>query len=316
MRWMVVGHGGIVGAFVTAIDGLAGHEVGVVAGRSEERAAAYAVRRGIPVSTIDIGSQLENVDAVYVGTPHPFHAESASRALAAGVPVLCEKPMTLSMERTADLIELARTNDAFLMEAVWTRFLPIYEHVFGWINDGAIGAPRGIRASFGFHRPFDPAHRLFDPELGGGALYDIGIYPLHVAEWLFGAPVSMLGAAAVGASGVDEYVSALGTYRNGVHGDLSATTRIALDSRAIVWGDDGWIEIPKFWMAQEATLHGAGREEHRSAPFEVNGYEYEIREVARCVEEGLIESPGMPWSASLSVASQVDDVLRQIGRPA
>jgi len=316
MRWMVVGHGGIVGAFVTAIDGLDGNEVAVVTGRSEERAGAFAGRRGIPVSTTDIGSQLENVDAVYVGTPHPFHADAASRALEAGVPVLCEKPMTLTLAQTSEVVELARTNDVFLMEAVWTRFLPIYDQVFGWIDNGAIGTPRGIKASFGFRKPFDPAHRLFDPALGGGALYDIGIYPLHVAEWLFGPPVSVVGAAAVGASGVDEYTSVLGTYRDGIHGDLSATTRIALDSRAIVWGDDGWIEIPKFWMAQEATLHAAGREEHRSAPFEVNGYEYEIREVARCLEGGFIESPGMPWSASLSVASQVDEVLNQVGRSA
>ncbi len=316
MRWMVVGHGGIVNAFVTAINGLGEHEVAIVAGRSEERAAVYADRRGIGAWTTDMASRVDEVDAVYVGTPHPFHAEAAHVALAAGVPVLCEKPMTLSGEATEALIEAAANNSTFLMEAVWTRFHPVYDVVFEWLSTGAIGTVRGIRASFGFHRPFDPRHRLFDPALGGGALYDIGVYPLHVAQWLFGDPFSLTGAAAIGRSGVDEYISVLGTYAGGIHADLMATTRMAIDSRAIVWGDDGWIEIPKFWMAQEAILHTESGEDRQTAPFEVNGYEYEIREVARCVEAGQVESPQLPWSASLSVARQVDDLLRQIRRPA
>lgn len=312
MRWMVVGHGGIVSAFAAAISALPNHEIAVVVGRSAQRAGEFAATHGIANATGEMVPFLDSVDAVYVGTPHPAHALAVEQALEAGVPVLCEKPMTLSSSSTAALVDLARSRGTFLMEAVWTRFMPTYDHVFRWLDAGAIGTPRGIKAAFGFSRPFDRSHRLFSPELGGGALYDIGIYPLHVSQWLFGEPLQLFGSGSVGESGVDEYVSINGTYPEGVHADLCATTRIALDSTAIIWGDEGWIELPKFWMPQEATLRAAGSDQHVAEPFDVNGYEYEIREMERCLGDGLVESPAMPWSASLAIASQVDDLLEQV----
>lgn len=309
MRWMVVGHGGIATAFVTAVSGTEGHEVSVVAGRSADRAGAFASRHGIETATVEMARHLTEVDAVYVATPHPHHAQAASAALTAGTPVLCEKPLTLSAATTTDLIDMARANDVFLMEAVWTRFHPIYEQVFDWIDGGMIGEIRGVRASFGFDEPFDASHRLFNPELGGGALYDIGIYPLHLAHWVLGQPDRLEMVSSHAPTGVDDYVAIIGTYAGGRVADLSATTRVELTGAGVIWGESGWIEIPRFWMAESASLHTGGRTEIAKAPFEINGYEYEILEVERCLRAGRIESDRMPWAVSEEIARQVDQLL-------
>ncbi len=315
MRWMTVGHGKIATAFVTAAAGLEDHEVVTVVGRSAERAAAFAARHGISDSGTSIAAAADGVDAVYIGTPHPSHLAAAAESLRAGVPVLCEKPMTMSAADTASLVDLARREGVFLMEAVWMRFLPIYRHVLRWLNDGRVGGVRGVQATFGFNAPFDPSHRLFDRALGGGALYDIGIYPLHLAHWMLGEPSTLTARTSTAPTGVDDGVAIIGTYNGTKLSVLTATTRADLDSRATIWGDQGRIELPMFWKGQSASLVIGGTAETIEEPFRINGYEYEMEEVRQCLADGRIESEGMPWSASIEIAKQVDEVLAATGYP-
>jgi dihydrodiol dehydrogenase / D-xylose 1-dehydrogenase (NADP) len=315
-RWGVIGHGHISGTFREATATIDGAEIVAVAGRDLSRAQAYASEHGIDAAHDSIDTMLSagGLDAVYVCTPHTAHAEAALACVEAGVPVLVEKPMTPTAATTRELVAATAAAGVFAMEAMWTRFLPTLEAVRSWIDEGRIGEVQLLTASFGFRAPAMSDHRLFSPELAGGGILDVGVYPLALAQWLYGsAPEAVRAVGSVGETGVDEHVAISARYPGGGLAQLGCAVRANLDHHAVIRGTDGHIEIPAFWSAQSATLFAEGVEESTETAHTANGFEYQIEEVMGCVAEGRTESPRMPHAASVELAELSDEIRDQIG---
>jgi len=315
MRWGIVGHGGIVSTFLRAARGV-GHEVIAVVGRDAPKVAAFADDHDIGASSCDLGDLVGEVDAVYVATPHSSHSDVAINLLRDGLPVLCEKPMAVNSQQVQKMIEAAQLSGTFLMEAMWTRHLPVYSACRRWINEGAIGEVQMVEASFGFNTPYDPASRLWSPDLAGGSLLDIGIYPLTLAEWVFQAqPVTFEAQAELSPDGVDAALYLSASYSTGQSAKLASAINsdLALDGRIV--GSEGRIDIPQFWRAEQMTLSSlSGKKlDEVYEPHQINGLEYQIIEVAQCLKAGLAESPVVRWAWSLAMTELMDEIRSQIG---
>ena len=316
IRFGMVGHGHITGQFLGAMDVVEGAHVAAVAGRNADRARAFAESRGIASSYGSVGEMLsaEQLDAVYICTPHPSHEEAAVACIDAGVSVLVEKPIAPDLAGATRIVEAAQAAGVFAMEAMWTRFLPIYGVVRRWIDEGRVGDVRLVTAAFGFAAPVMPDHRLFDPEQAGGSLLDVGVYPLTIAHWLYGShPVEYGALARVGETNVDEIVSIAASYPGGGLAQLGCATVANLESSAVIAGTAGSIEIPVFWAADRAILRAGGEEEIETMPHRANGFEYEIEEVVDCVRRGRTESNRMPLSLSLEMAGLCDEIRSRLG---
>ncbi len=316
IRFGMVGHGHITGQFLGAMDVVEDAHVAAVAGRNADRARAFAESRGIASSYGSVGEMLsaEQLDAVYICTPHPSHEEAAVACIDAGLSVLVEKPIAPNLAGATRIVEAAQAAGVFAMEAMWTRFLPIYGVVRRWIDEGRIGDVRLVTAAFGFAAPVMPDHRLFDPKQAGGSLLDVGVYPLTIAHWLYGShPVEYGALARVGETNVDEVVSIAASYPGGGLAQLGCATVANLESSAVIAGTAGSIEIPVFWAADRAILRAGGEEEIETTPHRANGFEYEIEEVVDCVRRGRTESNRMPLSLSLEMAGLCDEIRSRLG---
>ena len=314
--WGMVGHGNISAKFRAAMEVVDGPDIVAVAGRDAGRAQAYATEHQIAAAFASVDEMLAagGLDAVYICTPHPAHLTPALACIAAGVPVLVEKPLTPNYEMSKQLADAASSAGVFAMEAMWTRFLPVYADVRAWIDDGRVGEVQQLEASFGFRAPMMPELRLFTPELAGGATLDVGVYPIGLAQWLFGAaPEAVHAAGTVGDTGVDGHVAILASYPGGGLAQLGCAIRANLANRAVIRGTDGHIEIPIFWNAQSATLHAGSEPEITSTPHRASGFEYQIEEVMACVADGQTESGAMPMASSLQIAEVCDEVRHQLG---
>ena len=316
LRWGVVGPGEIAARFATALAACDGGELTVVASRDVQRARRFAEAHGAPTA---VGSYQElvghpEVDVVYVALPHSHHAAITVECLDAGHHVLCEKPMAMHAAQVRSMTEAAARNQRFLMEALWSRFLPAYRRIRDELARGRIGRPVLVEGNFGFRAPFDAAHRWFDPALGGGALLDLGIYPLQLAEFALGPIESVHAAGVVGSTGVDEVTTVLTRHEDGGAGVSISSLRLDLDWTAVIRGEAGRIEL-------SAPLHDppslriidSERSEVVDTSYAGDGLRFEIDEVHRCIADGAIESPTMRWSDSLALAETMDEVRRHLG---
>jgi len=323
--WAVVGPGKIARRFAEAVQRLPGSRLHSVCSRDPARGRSFAEAWGIETVAPDLASLLADpkVDGVYIATPHAQHGEPIRQCLLAGKPVLCEKPLVPSRAIAEPLLALARERGVFLMEAVWTRFLPAYVDVLqGWLREQAVGPLRGIQSSFCFAAPYDPGSRNFDPALAGGALLDIGIYNLTATRWVLeqalGAcpPVLSIEARGVLApTGVDQRVNATITFEGGLASQFICAFDSAADNALRIFGERGVISLPRnFWQATEAVLEVNGQEPVRvPAPFRINGFEGEIEEAQACIRAGLIESPRMSHAETLALLGWMDEIRRQLG---
>lgn len=321
--WAVVGPGNIARRFAAALRGIEGTRLAAVVGRDAARASAFAAAWQDAAAPAFVGSDLAavlerpDVHAVYVATPHPFHAGPVRASLAAGMPVLCEKPMTVNAAGTRELVELAQRQRVFLMEAVWTRFLPIYASVQKWLQAGEIGAVRAMQSSFCLNRPFTPGDRRYTAALGGGTLLDIGIYNITVSRMaLPGVPVQGFDIRGVlGGEAVDVQTAVTLDFGDGRWSQFTCGFFGNGDNRFSILGERGHIVIQGgFWEATAATLHCDGQApKQASQAFRVNGFEYEIEEAMRCIRAGLIESPVLPHTESLAVVELIDAMRARIG---
>ena len=269
-----------------------------VASRSIERANAFADEFDVAARYDDDRALADDpdVDAVYVATPHSRHEADTVRYLEAGKHVLCEKPFALNAGQARRMIAAAETSERFLMEAIWSRFLPSYRALADVLASGRIGTPLQVEADFGFRLPVDPGHRLFDPHRGGGALLDLGIYPIQLCTMVLGPIEHVAAAAVLGSTHVDEQVAAVLRHEGGGLGVTKAAITVPLACTARISGSDGWIELPAFMHCPTSfTVHAAGAgPEVVDAAFEGDGLQFEIVEVHRCLTAGLTESPTMP----------------------
>ena len=316
IRWGISSTGHIADQFVEGLHQLEDAEVVAVASRSAERAAAFAELHDIPRhhgAADDLAAD-PDVDVVYVASPHSAHERDTLVFLGAGKPVLCEKPFALDRLQGVAMVADARAHGVFLMEAMWSRFLPAYAVLRDLLGAGPRGEPRLVEADFGFRRDLDPTHRLFDLALGGGALLDLGIYTAQLIALVLGHPDRVVADAHIGQTGVDEQVAAVLHHPGGRLGVMKAAIRTGLSCSARISGTDGWIEIPPFMHAPDHLVVGApGKTERIDAPWEGEGLRFQASEVHRCLREGLTESPVMPLDESLALAGTLDVIRAQIG---
>lgn len=318
IRWGILATGAIANSFVTDLRLLPDAEVAAVGSRTLAAATSFADRHGIPRA---YGSWQElaadpDVDVVYVATPHPAHHAATMTCLLAGKPALTEKPFTLDVATSAELVRTARGRGVFLMEAMWTRCFPAVRRVAELIADGAIGRVTSVQADFGLPGPFPVTSRMLDPVLGGGALLDLGVYPITIAHLALGAPDEVTAWASLTPQGVDENTGMVLGYRSGALATLSCSLIADTPRRATITGTDGHIELPRgffhptgFWLAR-----GADREPRFTpTPVDGLGYHYEAAEVHRCLRAGLTESPLVPLDETLAVMSTLDRVRAAIG---
>jgi len=318
--WGIAGPGGIartVGAVMAATPGM---RVAAVGSRSLERARVLADDLGADAAYGSYRELVEDpaVQAVYVATPHTHHLPVAALAIEAGKAVLCEKPMAADVADAERLIAFARERGVFLMEAMWTRFSPLIRRAVALIGAGAIGEPRSVHAAFGFPAAYDPAHRLWDPALGGGALLDVGVYPITLAHLVFGAPESMSVAGTLAPGGVDAEAAVLMRWAGGARAFVETSLLSPLPLTASIVGTTGRIDIGEpFYAPTRIVVHGVGgsAEEYAIGNPDV-ALAAELAEVRDGVAAGRIESAIMPWSETLSVLRTVEAVREQLARHA
>lgn len=288
-----------------------------VGSRSAEAAARFGQRHGAARSHASYAALANDsgVDIVYIATPHAFHYPNVRLCLESGKAVICEKPFTLNAAQARDLVDLARSRRLFLMEAMWTRFLPAFDEVRRIIADGTIGEIRFLTADFGFQKDFDAGHRLFDPAMGGGALMDVGVYLASLASSVFGAPTHIHSVAHIGASGVDEQAALLFGYEGGRFAQLITAINANTPQNATISGSAGSIELhAPWWKAERLTLTvGDNQPEVINAPYLGNGYTHEAMEAMRCLRAGVGESPVMPLDETVAVIETLDRVRADWG---
>jgi dihydrodiol dehydrogenase / D-xylose 1-dehydrogenase (NADP) len=317
IRWGILGAGSIAHKFAAGLQVLPDAVLAAVGSRSRDKAAEFAAQYDIPYtygSYEDLAASSE-VDVIYIATPHSLHRENSILCLNAGKAVLCEKPFTVSAAEAAEVIACAHRNKVFLMEAMWSRFMPVMQEIRERIFQGAIGDVRMVTADFGFRFPWDAKSRLLDPALAGGALLDVGIYTLSFASMIYGkAPVQVTSMAHLGKTGVDEQSAFLLGYERGKMAVLSCAIQTNTPQEARILGTDGSIHIPCFWHAASATLTTAdGKVEQIAPPVLGNGYNYEAAEVIRCLREGKLESDRMPLAETLEIMKTMDAIRAQWG---
>lgn len=314
--WGIIGTGNIAHQFARGLQVVEDAELVAVGSRSQESADAFADEFDVPNrhATYEALAADPEVDAVYIGTPHPMHVHNALLCIEAGKAVLVEKPFTVNERDAQRVMDAGREKGVFVMEAVWTRFIPAMMKIKELVAEGAIGEVRMVQADFGFRAPFAPEQRLFAPELAGGGLLDVGVYPMNMAWMMLGQPHSVVSAAHIGESGVDEQAAILFHYPEGQLAVLSCATRTSTQNEAIINGTEGMIRVPAYWWkAEKFSLHKGGEVEEFEFPFDGNGYEYEARAVGQCIRDGLLESDIMPQSDTLNLMRVLDDIRHQWG---
>ncbi|MDR0589128.1 MAG: Gfo/Idh/MocA family oxidoreductase [Spirochaetaceae bacterium] len=318
INWAVVGTGGITHAFVRGLRAAEGAQVRAVVSRSAAGAASFAEKYDIPKTYTDFEAMLndDDIEVVYLGVPHSVHKRLALPAFTAGKAVLCEKPAAINAGELSEMINCARKNRVFFMEALWTRFVPPVCKVREWLADGLIGEVRIFQGNFGFRAAVPPSHRLLDMNQGGGALLDAGVYPISFASMVFGGgkPHRVSGALSLGETGVDEEAAALiywGPHKTAM---ISASLSLATVSDAWIYGTEGFIHLPSFVFCHSANLVVSGKSSyHWEGDFRGNGYNYEADAVMDCLREGKQECGLMPPEESLNIARIMDEIRESWG---
>ncbi|VXC39193.1 Gfo/Idh/MocA family protein [Massilia sp. 9I] len=317
VRWGILGTGKIARAFATALKDVPGAQLAAVASRSLEKAQAFAQEFGA-AQAYGGYQQLADaagIDLVYIATPHPQHAENALMALRAGKGVLVEKPFTMNLREAEQVVTLARSRRLFLMEAMWTRFLPAFDEVRRIIASGEIGTVRQVVADFGFTAGFGAEHRVFNPELGGGALLDLGIYPLSIATALLGPVAGIKAQAEMGDTGVDVQTGFTLRHEGGALSVCSCSFQARTPCELTVSGSRGHVRMnTMFHRAKSVTVTlEDGSSRTVDTPYLGNGYVHEVMEAQRCFGAGLLESPAMRLDETLALMGVMDEIRRQIG---
>ncbi|MGX1370486.1 putative dehydrogenase [Streptomyces canus] len=320
VRWGILATGGIASAFTADLVDLPDAEVVAVASRSEASAKAFAERFGIERAYGDWAALAEDadIDVVYVATPHAAHRAAAGLCLAAGRNVLCEKAFTLNAREAEELAGLAREHGRFLMEAMWMYCNPLVRRLKALVADGAIGEVRTVQADFGLAGPFPPSHRLRDPAQGGGALLDLGVYPVSFAHLLLGEPSDVTAKAVLSEEGVDLQTGAMLSWDSGALASLHCSLTGGTATIASVTGSLGRIDIPNgFFHPDRFVLHRDGREPEEFVADPADGprssLKHEAREVMRALRAGETESPLVPLEGTLAVMRTLDAIRERIG---
>lgn len=316
-RWGFVAAGRMAKAMAADLAFAPRCAVGGVVSRTERSGAAFVDEFGGKLYA-SLAEMLVDpaIDLIYVSSPNNLHYSQVKLALEAGKPVLCEKPFTLNAAELQELISLARAKQLFLMEAMWVRWLPIVVKLRELLQEGAIGQPFQMHASFHSSAPKAADNRFYNPELGGGALLDLGIYPISYSSMIFGSPAKISGHARLGETHIDEHFGAVFGYTGGRIAMVSAGIDGRLPQDITLIGTMGTIRVfldQGGWQQTRLQLQAGGKSQEFDLPFLGRGYTHQALEVVRCLDAGELESPTMPLDESLSIMRILDELRSQWG---
>ena len=311
IRWGILGSSGICNAFAEALKDTRGGKLVAVGSRKQKTADAFGDQWKIPRRHGSYKALVSDpeVDAIYIGSPHHTHCENTLLCLNAGKAVLCEKPFAINAREAKRMIDTARRRKVFLMEAMWSRFLPSVVKTKELVKAGAIGKLRMITGDFGFRAGVNPTSRLFDPAMGGGGLMDVGVYVVSLANMFLGETVKVASLAEMCRTGVDGQACAVMKYKGGELAMLATGVRTTTPAEARIIGTDGYIEMHQpWWRNGKITLHNAKGSKSFEPKVRGNGYNYQAEEVGRCLAARKLQSKVMSWADSLAVMKTMDAI--------
>jgi predicted dehydrogenase len=327
IRWGLMGAGNIVERWIKGAKQLDDMEIVAVASRTQQTAMKTAKKYDIPYAvTYEELAERDDIDVVYIPVPHTAHKQLAILAMEHGKSVLVEKPAAVNADELQQMVDCAKANNVFLMEAVWTRFFPMVKTIQGLFNEDGIGEVRAVNVAFSFRVPGSMLQgRTLNPELAGGGLLDVGVYNLNFCDMIFDKkPVSLVGLAAIDSDEhhiqVDEQAMYVAKYDKGELASMASGVRTIMIDTAYIYGTKGYIEVPVFWKptVMKVTINGYTKEYKepvslKHAEYKDEGFQFEIAHVNECLRKGLKESPIMTWDKSLSIMKQCDELRKQWG---
>ena len=317
-HWAILGLGKIARKFAEDLARIPDARLVAVGSRSAERAGAFAAEFGAGHAAGSYAATFDGprIDAVYVATPHTSHRELTLLSLERGIPVLCEKPLGLNLAEVEEMVAAARRHGTYLLEALWSRFLPHSIAAFDLLRSGRIGTVESLRADFGFRGPDDPASRLWDPALGGGALLDIGIYPVWLAQVVFGPPEAIAATARLTDRGVDAEIEVTLTHAGGRLAHCHATLLGRTKTEALIHGTEASLHLhPRFHEPSSFSVLTGKNDppENHYFPNKANGYQYEAEAVMADVRAGKTENDLWTLTDSLALHRTLTEVRRLVG---
>lgn len=316
INWGILGCGKIAGNFAGDLVYSKYGRLAAAASRSKQKAAAFAKHHGAVAAygSYERLVQDAGIDAVYIATPHPMHADNALLAIEAGKHVLCEKPITINARQLERLILAARKKGVFLMEGMWTRFFPAMVRLRQWLREGRIGQVLGVEADFGVKFNAGPDHRIHNPHLGGGALLDLGIYPISFASMVYGVqPEKIVSMVHFCPTDVDDHAVLAFQYSQGATAGIGISSRVIFKQEARIYGTEGRITVHEnFYRPNRLTLQMADKNPKTiTLGHPGNGLFFEADHVAQCLRKGLFESDILPLAESLAIMKTMDRIRRQ-----
>lgn len=315
IKWGIAGPGIIAQKFADAVGRLECCEITAVASKNPDRALKFAKDFGIPkaYSCYEEMAEDKEVDAVYISTAHPFHHTAAEVFIREGKHILCEKPLCVDFNTAEKLTALARENNVFLMEAMWSAFLPAITSITDDIKNGIIGVPMGMKADFCYSIDLEEDPKLFESKLYGGSLLDVGVYCIYLARRIFGEPEEVTAFSNI-QNGVDLHTQMLLKFEKGAIASLSSAIKLEKPYDAYIYGENGCIYVPNFYKADRYTVtYSDGKVEEKVFDSFENGFEWEITECCKCISEGWLESNIHRQADSLAVLKIMDKVRELIG---
>ena len=316
IRWGIIGPGAIANAFAREVNNTKNGVLSAVYGRNENKVNEFCKTYNVEnyYTNIDEFLNSEKIDAVYIATPHSYHMEYAKKCIKAKKHVLCEKPFSYNYETSKAALDMAKENNIFIMEALWTLFLPVINKAETWIKEGRIGKIKLITANFGFISEEDINSRLYNPNLAGGALLDVGIYPILFSNYIMdNIPSEINATAKFTRTNVDETDVINLKYEEGALASLTCSICSDTDNTAVIYGEKGKIVIPTFWMAKEAFLHIEDKVEKYIDEYKESGYKYEIEEANNCIINKELESNIASHKVTLELVKIMDEIRGKIG---
>ncbi|GGE19059.1 Gfo/Idh/MocA family protein [Psychroflexus salis] len=317
LNWGIIGLGKMAQVFAEDLVGVEACQLYAVASRSQEKANQFAYQFQAKKAYASYTKLIEDkeVNIIYIATPHAFHFEWAMKCLQAKKHVLCEKPMCLNLNQTQTLINEAKAQNCFLMEGIWTRFMPSTKKLLELLQKSKIGRLISVEADFGFKPKYDENSRLFNKALGGGSLLDIGIYPVFLSLLCLGKPNDIIALARKAPTQVDASCHMLFNYATGGKANLKSTFENTTPSEAELFGTKGSIKLhSRFHQCELMEIYDENRNstEKIELPYQGNGYIHEIEEVNSCIKKGKIESDLLPLKFSLDLAETLDFIKKEI----
>ncbi len=316
-NWGIIGPGRIAEKFAEAVQKIPGAALHAIASRSAKDPTALAKSFGAEkcYGSYEALAEDPDVDAIYIATPHRFHYENVKLCLEAEKAVLCEKSFTVNAAQAEELFTISQNKQLFVMEALWTRFLPIYESIRSWINAGEIGELRHVYSTLGFVAKRDPNDRLLNIALAGGTVLDLGVYTSGLSQWVMGEnPQQIQASGYIGETGVDETINVTYQYGNNASAQFCCTFAFEPPNQLLIYGSKGRISVhTSFVSGSEASLEKGKQRKTIQKPLKINGFEYQIEASMQAIRDGRLDCPQMTQADTLGNMRALDAIRKQIG---